>query len=119
RARPPSALYQLGKFTRRHKALVGTTAAFLALLLLGGAVTAWQAVRLARADRDRAVQEARRSQGVLDALAQAAVLREQARAAAGASGRRRWRRPGGPKRWGKAARSRRGWPGASPTRCAS
>ncbi len=33
RARPPSALYQLGKFARRHKALViGTTSVFLALL---------------------------------------------------------------------------------------
>src|SRR5262249_4019257 len=42
RARPPSALYQLGKFARRHKALVITTAAFLSLLLLGGGVTAWQ-----------------------------------------------------------------------------
>ena len=36
RARPPSALYQLGKFARRHKALVATTAAFLALLLGAG-----------------------------------------------------------------------------------
>jgi tetratricopeptide (TPR) repeat protein/predicted Ser/Thr protein kinase len=85
-ARPPSALYQLGKFARRHKALVGTTAAFLGLLLGGGAVTAWQAVRLARADRDQAVQQARRSQGVQDALAEAAALREQARAAAGDTG---------------------------------
>jgi tetratricopeptide (TPR) repeat protein/predicted Ser/Thr protein kinase len=86
RARPASALYQLRKFARRHKALVGMTAAFLGLLLGGGAVTAWQAVRLARAERDQAVEQARRSQGVLDALAEAAVLREQARAAAGDRG---------------------------------
>src|SRR5262249_48742290 len=37
-----------------HKALVTTTVAFLGLLLVGGAVTAWQAVQLARADRDQA-----------------------------------------------------------------
>ena len=91
RARPPSALYQLGKFARRHKALVGTTAAFLGLMLGGGAVTAWQAVRLARAERDQAVQEARRGEEVQDALARAAVLREQARSPAG-----------GPARWAEA-----------------
>jgi tetratricopeptide (TPR) repeat protein/predicted Ser/Thr protein kinase len=79
RARPPSALYQLAKFTRRHKALVVTTGAFLLLLLGGGAMTAWQAVKLARAERDQAVQQAVRSQDVQNALAQAAALREQAR----------------------------------------
>ena len=76
-ARPPSALYQLGKFARRHKSLVVTTAAFLAVLLVAGAVTAWRAVRV---ERDEAVRQAQRSQEVVDALAQAAVLREQARA---------------------------------------
>jgi tetratricopeptide (TPR) repeat protein len=86
RARPPSVLYHLGKFTRRHKALVATTAAFLALLLGSGAVTAWQEVRLARAERDRAVEQARRTQDVQDALARVAVLRERARAAAGDPG---------------------------------
>jgi tetratricopeptide (TPR) repeat protein/predicted Ser/Thr protein kinase len=86
RARPPSPLYQLGKFARRHKALVATTTVFLSLLLGGGAVTAWQAVQLARADAKRAVQQARRSQDVHDALAQAAMLREQARSTAGAGG---------------------------------
>jgi hypothetical protein len=80
RARPPSALYHLRKFARRHKALVATTAAFLALLLGGGAVTAWQAVKLARAERDQAVQQAVRSQEAHEALARAGVLREQARA---------------------------------------
>src|SRR5262249_36873191 len=75
------------KFARRHKALVATTAAFLGLLLGGGAVTAWQAVRLARAERDQAVQQARRSQEVQDALARAAGLREQARAGAGDGGK--------------------------------
>src|SRR5262245_60807023 len=83
RARPPSTLYQLGKFARRHKALVVTTTAFLALLLVGGAVTAWQAVRLAQAERDQLAQQAWRSREVQDALSRAAVLRERARAAGG------------------------------------
>jgi tetratricopeptide (TPR) repeat protein len=75
-ARPPSALYQLGKFARRHRALVAATAAFLAVLLVAGAVTAWRAVR---AERDEAVRKAQRSQEVIDAMARVAVLREQAR----------------------------------------
>jgi tetratricopeptide (TPR) repeat protein len=75
-ARPPSALYQVGKFARRHKALMATTLAFLALLLGAGALTAWRAVR---AERDEAVRQARRSQEVVGALARVAVLREQAR----------------------------------------
>jgi tetratricopeptide (TPR) repeat protein/predicted Ser/Thr protein kinase len=78
RARPPSALYHFRKFARRHKALVATTVAFLTLLLGGGAVTAWQAVKLARAERDQAV----RSQQAHEALDRAGVLREQARAGA-------------------------------------
>src|SRR5262245_40646211 len=88
RARPPSALYQLGKFVRRHTALVTTTVAFLAVLVVGGGVTAWQAVRLAQAERDQAVKQgqverdqARRSRDVQDALVKAAALREQARKA--------------------------------------
>jgi tetratricopeptide (TPR) repeat protein/predicted Ser/Thr protein kinase len=76
RARPPSPLYRLGKLARRHKALVATTAVFLAVLLVAGAVTAWQAVR---AERDEAVRQVQRSQEVHDALDRAAALREQAR----------------------------------------
>jgi tetratricopeptide (TPR) repeat protein len=83
RARPPSALYQLSKFARRHKALVLTTAGFLILLLGAGAVTAWQAIQLARAERDQAVQQAHRSQQVHDALGRAVRLREEARTGRG------------------------------------
>jgi tetratricopeptide (TPR) repeat protein/predicted Ser/Thr protein kinase len=87
RARPPSALYQLGKFARRHKALVVATAAFLVVLLAAGAVAGWQALRLARTERDRAVAQARRGQQVQEALGRAALLREQARSAAGDLGK--------------------------------
>jgi Flp pilus assembly protein TadD/predicted Ser/Thr protein kinase len=99
-ARPPSALYQLGKFVRRHKTLVGTTAAFLAVLVAAGGVTAWQAVRLARAERDQAVQQAGRSQEVQDALARAALLREQARSAAGDEGQ--WAKAREAAQWAEA-----------------
>jgi tetratricopeptide (TPR) repeat protein/predicted Ser/Thr protein kinase len=87
RARPPSVLYLASRFARRHKALVGATAAFLSLLLGAGAVTAWQAIRLAQAERDQAVQQARRGREVQEALARAAVLREQARSASGDLGK--------------------------------
>jgi serine/threonine protein kinase/tetratricopeptide (TPR) repeat protein len=91
---PPSAAYRLTKFARKHRNLLGTAAAFLALLLVGGALATWQAVRLARAgrdqaerERDRAVQQAKRNRDVHEALRQAAALREQARSAAGDLGR--------------------------------
>jgi hypothetical protein len=41
------------------------------LLLAGGAVTAWQAVRLARVERDQALQQAGRSREVHAALLRA------------------------------------------------
>ena len=44
-ARPPSALYHLGKFARRHKALVGGVAATVAALFLGLVGTMLFAVR--------------------------------------------------------------------------
>jgi tetratricopeptide (TPR) repeat protein/predicted Ser/Thr protein kinase len=81
RARPPSALYRLGKFARRHKALVAAAAAFVALVLVGAAVIGWQALTLARTERDEAVRQARRSEEAHAALARAVALREQARAA--------------------------------------
>jgi WD40 repeat protein len=47
---PPSAGYRLRKFARKHKKLLVTTAAFAALLLLGVAGSAWQAVRATGAE---------------------------------------------------------------------
>src|SRR5262249_32384108 len=87
---PPSGGYRLRKFARKNRKLLGTVAAFAAVLLLGGAVTAWQAVRLARAEREEAEragaqarEQTKRSQEVTDALNRARELREQARSAAG------------------------------------
>jgi len=42
-ARPPSVTYQVGKFARRHKALVGGVLATIIVLLVGIAATLWQA----------------------------------------------------------------------------
>ena len=60
---PPSAWYRFRKFARRHKVAVRAGATFAGLLLLGGAVSTWQAVRAtlaeadARTERDKAVAE--------------------------------------------------------------
>jgi WD40 repeat protein len=58
RARPPSALYQLRKFARRHKALVGGVAGVIAALVLGLIGTTLFAVREAR-QRGQAEHNAR------------------------------------------------------------
>jgi tetratricopeptide (TPR) repeat protein len=47
---PPSTGYRLRKFVRKHRAGLATTAALAALLLLGAAVSIWQAVRATRAE---------------------------------------------------------------------
>lgn len=47
-ARPPSAVYQLRKFARRHRPVVIAGGVALALLVLGAAGVAWQAVEATR-----------------------------------------------------------------------
>jgi tetratricopeptide (TPR) repeat protein len=53
-ARPASTFYQLRKFARRNKALVGGAAVAAAALVLGTTVAIWQAVQATHA-RDQAV----------------------------------------------------------------
>lgn len=48
-ARPASATYQIQKFARRHKALVGGIAAVFAVLVLGVVASTWEAVQARRA----------------------------------------------------------------------
>ncbi len=60
-ARPASAIYQLRKFARRNRALVGGVVLAAAILVLGTAVSVWQAVRATAAER---LAEARRSDAV-------------------------------------------------------
>ena len=50
-ARPPSTVYLLGKFMRRHRLVFGAVAAVAAALLVGTAASLWQAVRATRAER--------------------------------------------------------------------
>jgi tetratricopeptide (TPR) repeat protein/predicted Ser/Thr protein kinase len=49
-ARPPSTSYQLQKFARRHRVLVGAVAAVFLVLIAGVVVSTWQAVKARRAE---------------------------------------------------------------------
>ena len=50
-ARPPSTAYQVRKFARRHKAIVGGVLGSVLILVIGVMATSWQAVRARRAER--------------------------------------------------------------------
>ena len=58
-ARRPSASYQVRKFARRHKVLVGAGVAVLLAIVTGGAVSTWQAVRASRAEKTAQAQQAK------------------------------------------------------------
>lgn len=53
-AAAPSTAYTLRKFVRRHRTGIAFSAALVALLLAGTAVSTWQAVRATRAERAQA-----------------------------------------------------------------
>jgi tetratricopeptide (TPR) repeat protein len=74
---PPSVAYRLRKFARRYRAALAVASAFAALLVLGAALSTWQAIAATRA-RDRADREARRA---LAAEGQAKGERDRAVAA--------------------------------------
>ena len=72
-ARPPTTNYQLQKFARRHKALVGGVAAVVLALSVGVVVSTWQLVRARRAEASaKAVSDFLQN----DLLAQASVANE-------------------------------------------
>ena len=50
-ARPPTTIYQVRKFARRHKAIVAGVVGSVLVLLIGVMATSWQAVRARRAER--------------------------------------------------------------------
>ena len=58
-ARSASATYQLRKFARRHKALVGGMAAVFVVLVAGVIVSGWQASRARQAQRQAVAAEER------------------------------------------------------------
>ncbi|MCA8960586.1 MAG: serine/threonine protein kinase [Planctomycetes bacterium] len=73
-ARPPTTWYQLSKFARRHRWLVGSVVLAFVLLALGTIGTGWGYLRalheqeLARIDRDRAVAAKHESDAVNEFL---------------------------------------------------
>jgi eukaryotic-like serine/threonine-protein kinase len=72
-ARPATTFYQVRKFARRHKALVSGVAAVFVVLVLGIAVSAWQAVRATRAE-----QAARQAEAITRDERDRATAAEQA-----------------------------------------
>jgi serine/threonine protein kinase len=53
-ARPPSTLYALGKFTRRHRPIFVAAAALVVVLAVAAGVSLREAIRSARAEREQA-----------------------------------------------------------------
>src|SRR5262249_36626118 len=51
-ARPPSAVYQMRKFARRHKAPVAGVVAVFAVLVAGAIASTWEASRAQGAEQD-------------------------------------------------------------------
>ncbi len=58
-ARPPSAMYQLQKLARRHKAWVAGVAAVFVVLVAGIVASTWQAARATRAERSAVLERDR------------------------------------------------------------
>jgi serine/threonine protein kinase/tetratricopeptide (TPR) repeat protein len=85
---PPSASYRLRKFARKHRGLLATAASFAAVLVLGAAISTWEAM-VARRARDAArISEAKakkegenaRQAAAKEALQRAAAEQERNRA---------------------------------------
>jgi serine/threonine protein kinase len=87
---PPSAWYRFRKYTRRHKVALTTVALVSLALVLGTAVSVWQAVRATEAE-GRSVQESAEKEQALEAKLEEATAR--ARAEKGrADALEKWRR---------------------------
>jgi tetratricopeptide (TPR) repeat protein len=73
-ARAPSTLYQIGKFSRRHKGLVGGLAAAILILFAATAFSSWMAWRehqaglQAKSNADAASRQADRAERVKDLM---------------------------------------------------
>jgi serine/threonine protein kinase len=77
-AGPPGAAYRVRKFVRRNRAGVVSVAAFVALLLVGIAACAWQAIRATNAESEARANE----QKALEAAAAESRAKEEAQSAA-------------------------------------
>jgi WD40 repeat protein/predicted Ser/Thr protein kinase/predicted Zn-dependent protease len=80
-ARPPSALYQLRKFARRHRALVSAVAGVLAALVAGAAIAVAYALR-EREQRQIAVMKTGEATHAQEVAKQKAIDEQNARAEA-------------------------------------
>lgn len=78
-ARPPSALYRFHKFARRHRVALTTVTLVAAALVLGSALSIWQAVR-ASASRAEAEELRKKAEEFVAQLKAANILLDSARA---------------------------------------
>jgi tetratricopeptide (TPR) repeat protein len=89
-ARPPSTVYQLRKFARRHRGLMGGAAAVFLVLVAGISVSTWEAIRanqaskaaLAQRDRAAAAERTATEQRDREVESQRAATAAEARAVA-------------------------------------
>ncbi|HEV2971348.1 MAG TPA: serine/threonine-protein kinase [Pirellulales bacterium] len=82
-AAPPSARYRLRKFAHKHRAALATAAVTGLLLMVGAAVSTWQAVRATWAEEKMgsALSEAKQAKALMeDALKESEEARRQAEA---------------------------------------
>jgi serine/threonine protein kinase/tetratricopeptide (TPR) repeat protein len=66
---PPSSVYRLRKFARRNKAALATAAVIAAALVVGTAVSTWQAIRATTAERLAGQRLVREKQATAKAIA--------------------------------------------------
>jgi WD40 repeat protein/serine/threonine protein kinase len=74
---PPTAGYRLRKLARKHQKLLVTAAAFVALLLLGVAASAWQAVRATTAEAQANANATQAQEKAHEATAQRDLAQKQ------------------------------------------
>jgi serine/threonine protein kinase/WD40 repeat protein len=90
-ARPPSTIYQAQKFVRRHRLAVGSAVAITLVLLLGIAISTWQAIRATKAERTQArllTEVEKAKQAATEKLWSAYLAEARARRVSGQSGQR-------------------------------
>jgi len=78
RACPPSTVYLVGKFAKRHRLMLTAAAACLVLLVVGMAATSWQMVRAMHAEELASAESARAKEQASLANEQASLAKEQA-----------------------------------------
>src|SRR5262249_7874832 len=76
-AGPPSTMYKLHKFARKHRAVLATAVAIAASLILGTTASAWQAVRATTAEAQANANEQKAVANEQKAVANAAAAQEK------------------------------------------